>query len=804
MEDPTLIPLERRLRIDVLFEAALDLGPEARAAFLDRECAGDPELRATVARLLERSQEAADFLEPGWVAARPELADELAAGADAAQGDPLVGRRVGPYRVLRVLGRGGSGTVYHAERVDGHFRQQVALKVLRRGLDTEDVLARFRTERQILASLVHPNIARLLDGGATDDGRPYLVMERVDGIPITDYCRERELPLSDRLRLFCTAGRAVQHAHRSLVVHRDIKPSNILVTADGTVKLLDFGIAKLLTGALDGEEDIHTRAGLRLMTPRYATPEQIRGEPVTTATDVYQLGLLLYELITGLPACPASPRSLAEAERLVCEKDPVPPSQALTGATPAPAAALDPELKARRRARRRLRGDVDTLVLKALDKDPDRRYASALGLVEDVERFLDGRPLLARPGRWHHRLWKLVRRRPTAVAAGAAVAALFIVWLTTLMVQSGRLEAERDRARAEAERAEAVAGFLVDLFDWRDIQGERLDTLTAQALLQRGTSRLTAGAFAVDGPTRASLLHALGSAYAGLGFLDPAGELLAEAVDTRRRLHGDDDPAVARALLALGARHAEYRYHDAALAAYREAAQIARFTSPPDAGLLLRALNGMTIAHVAREEPDSAYLLINQARDLGADARIEPIERLAIEIRYGMTLRAMDRLDDAADVYHAALRELRTLGPSGRSLLAAGLNNLGYLLLLRDDFEAAEAVYREAMDVRAHLSAPDHPTSIQVLTNLVSSLARQDRYDEAEELMLWRLDLERGRFPDGHWRIGSAHEALGRLALARADSAAAADWFSRAAEIYEELLGPEHAWTARARSAVVR
>ncbi len=339
-------------------------------------------------------------------------------------------RRVGPYRLLRELGRGGMGVVYLAERVEGGFEQRVVIKLIKRGMDSDAILRRFLRERQILAGLEHVNVARLFDGGVTDDGQPYFAMEYVDGKPLTAYCDERGLAVEQRLRLFEDACRAVQHAHGKLVVHRDLKPSNMLVTSEGQLKLLDFGIAKLLV-----EEDdatALTQAGTRLLTPDYAAPEQVRGEPVTTATDVYALGVVLYELLTGRLPYDGDRRGRTDVARAVCEVEPRPPSLAV---------ASQPRLA------KRLRGDLDTIVLKALSKEPSRRYASAEALAEDVRRHLAGHPVQARRDTMAYVAAKFVRRHKVGVAAAAVVTLSLLLGLVGTTWQAAVAARERDRAR---------------------------------------------------------------------------------------------------------------------------------------------------------------------------------------------------------------------------------------------------------------------------------------------------------------------------------------------------------------------
>ncbi|MEW5918709.1 MAG: serine/threonine-protein kinase, partial [Gemmatimonadota bacterium] len=453
---------ERWQRIEGILDEVLELPREARAKFLTQACEGDGQLRAEVERLLLSADGESGLLDDSADAnAALLLGDE-----DAARS--RMGETVGPYRIVRELARGGMGAVYEAERVDGAFQQRVALKLVRRGMDSEEVQQRFLAERQILARLTHPNIAALLDGGQTDVGQPWFAMELVVGRPITAWCDDRRLGIDARVELVEQVCRAVSYAHRNLVVHRDLKPSNILVTDDGVVKLLDFGIAKLLhDGTAHG--DTVTHLGSRAMTPEYAAPEQVRGEAVTTATDIYALGAVLYEILTGHRAHRFRRRSAAEVERVVCEQIPEAPSTVITRTeerelSDGTVETVDPiRVSAARgapvaRLRKLLDGDLDTIALKALRKEPDRRYPSADALLDDLLRRRSGLPVLARQDTLGYRARKFVARNRIAVAAAVVVVLSLGAGLVGTTWQA-RV------ASRQAVRATIVKDFLVGLFN---------------------------------------------------------------------------------------------------------------------------------------------------------------------------------------------------------------------------------------------------------------------------------------------------------------------------------------------------
>ena len=456
-------------------------------------------------------------------------ASHAARGGDLAEGDTI-----GPYQITGAVGHGGMGTVYCARRSDQQFRQSVAIKLVRTGPGmnpgtNQELLARFRAERQILANINHPNIARLLDGGITESGLPYLVMEFIEGQTLDRYLSAHTPAIPERLALFRQICAAIQHAHQNLIVHRDLKPGNIMVTADGTLKLLDFGIAKLLAPDASVDTVIYTRPAERLMTPEYASPEQIRGGNITTATDIYGLGVLLYELLTGARPFEIANLTYVEVEKLICETQPRPPS--LVGARTVRVASLK-------------QTDLDRIVLKALHKVPERRYASAADLSADIERYLHGFPVIARPDSFSYRTRKFVGRH----AVGVSAAVLFLVTVIGLSID---LAVQRNRARHEAATAEAVSQYVVGLFNSSRPDATEGRSVSARELLDQGTERLHRD-FSGEPAIKARLLDTLGTVYYQLGALDRAAPLLSEAEAIESSAGGSDSLEVAKTASDLG------------------------------------------------------------------------------------------------------------------------------------------------------------------------------------------------------------------------------------------------------------
>src|SRR5262245_35073041 len=536
----------RWTEIRALFEELVDLPPAERQGRLAQ--VADREIADRVGRLLAADSEAGRFLETPAVAVAGGFFDGLAEAVD----EPSPPARIGPYRVLGRLGRGGMGEVLLAERADGLFDQRVAIKLLRRGMASDEVLSRFSRERRILARLEHPHIARLLDGGATEDGRPYFVMELVEGEPITEFCRSRSLPVEDRLRLLQDACDAVATAHRNLVVHRDLKPSNVLVTKDGEVKLLDVGIAKLLGPDDTGEAAAQTRTELRLLTPAYAAPEQILGEPVTTATDVWALGALAYELLTGTLPQKREGRSAAALATAAAEDVKERPSQRVAREDREALPFASATEADRRRLERRLRGDLDNILLAALRREPERRYGSVTALAGDLRRYREGQPIKARPDTFGYRFSKFVRRNRVGVAAAVLVFLSLVAGIAVAAWQARRAEAHAKTAAAAARRAEAVKEFLIGLFEVADPEQASGGSVTASDLLDQAGTRLQSE-LASEPDVQADLLETVARIDKGLGRLDTAEDLAERSLAIREKILPSGDAAIGRSLATLGA-----------------------------------------------------------------------------------------------------------------------------------------------------------------------------------------------------------------------------------------------------------
>jgi serine/threonine protein kinase len=701
-------------KVKTVLDAALDLDAGERERYVLATCQDDAALRLEVLSLIEAATEVAEFIDQPLCRLIDD-APEIEAG-----------RRLGAYRVEREIDRGGMGVVYLGSRADQAFEREVAIKVLRRGLESSELAARFQQERQLLARLVHPNIAVLLDGGTEPDGISYIVMEHVEGVTLDEHCELHAPSERERLRLFRTVCGAVHFAHQRLIVHGDLKPGNILVTAEGEPKLLDFGISRLVDASAD-EVDGKVKPRWLVMTRRWAAPEQLRGEPITTASDVYNLGLLLHCLLAGaLPpshltaATPDGPSAVTAG----------PATGAMELAAPAAPAAPAPAP-----ARKPLPHDLAAIVARALQKDTGQRYASAQALGDDVERYLQTRPVAARRSdgwRYPARLF-VKRHRPGVTAAATAAVLLVSLAIVTTVLWRTALHNERRATRNEA-RATRIASFLQDLFTVPDPGRSHGETVTAREILDRGSQQIRRD-LRQEPETRAALMETMGQVYINLGLYAPALELETEAVKLRRETLGNDAPQLAESLHSLGNVLRKMDDDDAAEPHVREAVAIQR-----------RNAHG-------GDTPELARGLINLAALLQAKGALTEAERLFREIlamkrrlhrgdhrdltmglqNLAHLLQEERRLAEAEPLYREALAMQRRLaGTAPDPTMALVINNLGTLREERGDFPQAERLYRQALAMRQKLGM--QPQVAVTLNNLAQLREKLGDAPGAEQL----------------------------------------------------------------------
>jgi len=733
-------------KVQQLFEEAIKIDPEERENFLKNECAEDTELFKEVISLLKADDEGHSIFSAS--------ASDYFYPADAT----LDGKIFGNYKLIKQIGSGGMGSVYLAERADGHFEQKVALKVVKPGINSDEIINRFEEERQILARLHHPNIAKLLDGGISESGLPYFTMEYVEGLPITAYCDKNNLSIRERLQLFKTVCDAILYAHQNLVIHRDIKPSNILVQEDGTVKLLDFGIAKVF----EEEENKRnlTRTGIRVMTPEYASPEQIRGEPVSTATDIYSLGLILYQLLTGFPPYEVNTTSALEMEKIICLTEPPKPSTMLTklpGLKNYEWGNLSPEYISQKRKisisklKKIISGDLDNICLMALRKEPHRRYNSIAQLINDINNHLSGMPIIARKSTASYRAKKFVQRHKagTTIAAAAVIVISFLTIFYTI-----RLAQQRDKAKLEAEKSKKVSEFLISLFKVSDPSNSKGESITARELLDNGVKRIE-GELVNQPKILANMLGVTGNVYKSLGLYDESKLLLNKSFILSDSIFGSNSIEAANSYNNLAGIEVAVGEYDKASTNFKKAIQI-------------------------------------KTNILGEES-LETAESMN---DYAMLLREQGKYDDAVKLLLKSLSIREKFSGKNKMDIAESKNNLALLYQDKGEYKLSKKLYDESLQIRKSVYGKIHPAYTETLGNLAFLLQDMGNYDEAGNLFKETLDIDKKLYGEVHPAISTDlyYLASNVALLGNLDSAEVL--YREVLQLDEKLLGKNHPYIA--------
>ena len=754
-----------RRKVDAIFSEVLDLPVGSREQRLDDLCGDDTELLSEVVSLLDASARPLGNVDTGLAAFREDYWRAVVDNDSASDGEDLSGERIGIWRLDEQVGRGGLATVYRAQREDGEFEQRVAFKVMRRGLDTEDLIGRFRAEREILASLDHSGIAGILDGGSMPDGRPYLVLEFVDGETITDFVQSRNLPRPERLRLIRDVAAALQHAHQHLVVHRDVKPSNVMVTSDGAVRLLDFGIAKILDPNVLPMASLLTRTGVSMLTPAYGSPEQVLGAAVTTGSDIYQLGLLAAEILTG--SRPAAVDGIG----------PVPTVDGIEDR------------------------DLVAIIQKATRAEVGERYASAQDFATDLDRYLSDRPVLARPDSWAYRTAKFVKRRPFLLPLAAAVLIAVAGYVVTITVYSSEVERER-------QIAEQTQQFMIALFESPDPRApadpERGRSITVVQALEIGQERMRREL--TDRPyLLASLSRSISSVYEGLDQFESAIELRRLALSLEEELYGPNAPRTLDSIRSLARLQREIGNIEAAGALTSEQLERARGLSSPGAELALAEYAAGLHAFEVGDHDKAKSLLENAIGELLGDQigiadKVDPTEVLSIleggsealatseaiadaealalavlgaESRRGLVARvqvatSLTRVGDYAEAesrFLAVVPDLnKHLGENDAITLSA-LGNLGYLYSRWGKHPLAEAIHTDLLARNIRVFGHASQAAGNTYQNLATSIARQGREIEALALHEKALAVYTEVFDEGHHRAALPQMSIANIRL---------------------------------------
>jgi len=774
---------ERWSRMRHLFAAAIELPIESREAWLERECVSDEAMRADLQRLLAAHVAPTDVLDRGC-----DLVTGLACEPEPERPDERIGKRIGAYRLLRLLGRGGMGSVYLAERADGQFRQNVALKLIHDELPVRGLHERFLRERDILARLSHPNIAQLHEGGVSREGLPYFTLELVEGEPITRWCDKRELGVRERVEVMLRVCDAVQYAHRNLVVHRDLKPSNILVNDAGEPKLLDFGIAKFLDEEPGAAAMTDANAGP--MTREYAAPEQVLAQPITTLTDVYSLGVLLYELLSGRLPYPSAERGWISWPKAIVEepaeplsraiaRPPLQPSERVAGVAPLP-------LPGRSMLKRILRGDLDTIVRRALEKAPDARYASVADFSEALRAWRDGRALPG--GGMRYRARKFLRRHMLAVAV---VSTLVLVALTGV----AGIVWEARRTALAGERAQVIQQFLTSVFDVSDPDRSKGQTISARELLDEGARRAQ-GELGGQPQLQADLLHLIGSLYFRLGLYSRAEALQTQAIALLRATDPRGANLAASLTDAAETARMQERYAEAE-SGLNEALAIEVANGAEDDGARARTLGsyGDLLGDTARN--DDAERVLREA--LAIDQRLHraPDERIAADQeRLARILDARASYEEAQALLSDSLHQRRLLHGENHSSVAATLVERGKLGWTRGDLADAERDFQDALAITRSLFGARHPKVAAALYWSAGLRSYQGRYAEAEAIIAEALAIDREAFGADSAHDAPFHDLLAEVAQANNDLDRAEREARLSLDLWRRVLGDRHSEVA--------
>ncbi len=763
-------------RIQSLFHDAADLPESERAAFLEAACGGDGALLADVLAMLAEDAQSESFLDNN-------VAHLAANVLDDSQQIPANAKEFGPYVIRSILGEGGMGVVYLAERKD--LGNLVAIKVLRDAWLSPARRERFASEQKTLAQLTHSGIARLYDANALADGTPWFVMEYVEGLPLTEYCEKFKCSIERRLQLFRQVCEAVRYAHQHAIIHRDLKPSNILVRKDGGVRLLDFGIAKQLEG-LDAPVD-QTRTAVRLLTPAYAAPEQIRGDQVGAHTDVYSLGIILYELLTGKLPFDLSNLTPGEAATVIVSYEPGKPSSGARRMAKVPGDALSLSGSAW--------ADLDVLCLTAMRKDPERRYHSVEAMLRDIDHYLKDEPLEARPDSISYRMGKFVGRNRRAVITAAFVLALMI---GLVVFFTARLAKARDAALAEAARTERIQQFMTNLFQGGDESVGPSDEMRVITLVDRGVQE--AQNLNTDPKIQSELLYNLGGIYEQLGKLDKADQLQSSALEKRKALFGPDSAEVAESLVALGEVRADQAHYDEAEKLIRQGLEMSRRHLPANHPAVGKALYALGALKVDRGDYDEAIQVLNQAVNIESAPGGVPADLAMSLTSLANSHFYLGHYDISKSLNQRALEMDRQLYGDRHPNVAEDYINLAAIEYERANYKGAEQLDRQALDIMQSFYTKNHPETASAMTLTARALVAEGKLSEAADMLKDALGVEEQIYKGAHPRIASTLNELGKIAQKQGNMAEAAADFRREAEIYRKVYDGKHYYVGVALS----
>jgi serine/threonine protein kinase/Tfp pilus assembly protein PilF len=765
---------ERWKKIEEIFSQAIELPKSERTGFLQKTCAEDLELLNELQSLLEQDQ-------TGTLLGT--VISHAAGSLSEAELKKLEGKHIGPYRITGLIGQGGMAEVYSAIRDDDQYQKQVAIKLIRNP-GAVFLIKRFQHERQILASLEHPCIARFLEGGTTEDGIPYLVMEYIEGEPITTYCVNHNLNIRSRLQLFRSVCDAVQYAHRNLVIHRDLKPSNILVTSEGVPKLLDFGIAKLLNP--DWITDVptvgHTVTAIRIMTPEYASPEQIRGENVTTSTDVYSLGVILYELLTGVRPRHFKTKSLAGIERIITEEEPEKPSQAVAKNISASESRPIADTK---KLSRELAQDLDNVVMMAMRKEPQRRYLSAEQLGQDIDNYLQGRPIRARTPTLSYRAAKFISRHRIGVAVTAVFIIFAFIFIAGILRERNRAEQARIKAEREAARAKAVTQFLQETLGSANPFTSKLGREVSLVEALQNASKEIGSSFKDQPETEADVRTTVGYTFMRLGKYEDAEKHLVRALEIRKSLHSGDHADIAESLDNMGTMSEEKGDLPQSEKYFRQALEMRKNLYGKEHNHIADTMNNLgKVLHNEGKLPE-AEKLYRQALEMRTKLLGPEADETASTLNNLAALQ-IDKEDfvNAEKMMRKVLEiDLKRWGPNHPNV-AFSTNNVAYAMEHGGKIQEAAPLYRKALELDIKTLGKEHPITTRGMCNLGRILMLTEKNDEAEDLLRRGLEIQKRIMEKNNPQIANTLMTLGQTLQKKNQCGEAEPMYREAIEIY--------------------